>query len=227
MKKIIFYFLLISTLIMAQTKYPVINKEIAEGNYNKAEIMIKEIISTNSLAQSEKDSLLFEIERHNRIKIGFTRTAEFVLDYVRNFIPEANENMLKSWENDGSLEFKIIDGIKFYFNRGHTNLFRINKAAKERKDAVTGKTKDDLDLLLEKIVPGIISDIEDNDGRYGTPNKIRLTYKLSVDPNVVPPGEIIRCWMPYPREENKRQEVISFNSEEKTQGNIRYQYRSK
>ncbi len=58
--------------------------------------------------------------------------------------------MLKSWENDGSLEFKIIDGIKFYFNRGHTNLFRINKAAKERKDAVTGKTKDDLDRELDE-----------------------------------------------------------------------------
>ena len=123
--------------------------------------------------------------------------------------------MLKKWEEDGSLEYKIIDGDKFYFNRSHTNLFRINKAAKARKDAITEEVKDDLDILLEKIVPEIISDIENRNGIYGSDNKIRLNYKLTVAPNVVPDGEIIKCWMPYPREGDERQKIISFKSEDK------------
>ena len=61
---------------MAQTKYPEINKEIADGNFSNAEKMIMDIITTNSLSQSEEDSLLFEIERHNRIRKDFTRSAE-------------------------------------------------------------------------------------------------------------------------------------------------------
>ena len=200
---------------MAQTKYPEINKEIADGNFSNAEKMIMDIITTNSLSQSEEDSLLFEIERHNRIRKDFTRSSDYVLKYIRNYIPEANESTLKKWEEDGSLEYKIIDGNKFYFNRSHTNLFRINKAAKVRKDAITEEVKDDLDILLEKIVPDIISDIENRDGIYGSDNKIKLNYKLTVEPNVVPEGEIIKCWMPYPRGGDERQKIISFKSEDK------------
>ncbi len=215
MKNIAIYLILTTMVIMAQTKYPEINKEIAEGNFSKAEIMIMDIITTNSLSQSEEDSLLFEIERHNRIRKDFTRSAEFVLDYIHLYIPEADESMLKTWEDDGSLEYKIIDGKKFYFNRSHTNLFRINNAAKERKDAITGKSKDDLDLLLESIVPQIISDVEGNNGSYGSANKIRLKYKITVPANTLPADETLRCWMPYPREGHKRQELVSFDSDDK------------
>jgi hypothetical protein len=200
---------------MAQTKYPEINKEIADGNFSNAEKMIMDIITTNSLSQSEEDSLLFEIERHNRIRKDFTRSSDYILKYIRNYIPEADESKLKIWEEDGSLEYIIIDGDKFYFNRSHTNLFRINKEAKARKDLITEEVKDGLDILLEKIVPEIISDIENRDGIYGSDNKIRLNYKLTVAPNVVPEAEIIKCWMPYPREGDERQKIMSFKSEDK------------
>lgn len=197
---------------MAQTKYSKVNLEIANGNYTIAEKMINEIINSKSLTDTEKDSLLFEIERHNRIKKDFTLSYDFILEYIRKYIPAADETMIKAWEEDGSLEYKIIDGQKFYFNRSHTNLFRVNKSAKAIKDASTGNPKDELDILLEKIVPEIISDVKTNKDVYGSPNKIKLNYKLTVKPNVVPEGEIIKCWLPYPRENSERQKLVKFNS---------------
>jgi transglutaminase-like putative cysteine protease len=36
-----------------------------------------------------------------------------------------------------------------------------------------------------------------------------LNYTIEVKPNVVPDGEIIRCWMPFPRQGNARQKNIN------------------
>lgn len=210
MKRIIFNLLLIGSITMAQTKYNEINVEIEKGNFTNAKNIISELLDNNPLTQNEKDSLSFEMERHERIRKDFTLTKINVLEYIQKFIPEANEDMLTKWKEDGSLEFKVIDGVKFYFNRSHSNLFRINKEAKKRKEAITGITKDDLDILLEKLIPKLITEIGLNNSIHGLPNKIKLNYKLTVKPNVVPEGEIIKCWLPYPKEKHERQRVIDF-----------------
>jgi Transglutaminase-like superfamily len=214
MKKILLTITLFSSLIMAQTKYSNLNIEINKGNFLIAKEMIHNIIEQNNISENEKDLLLFEIERHERIKKDFTLSKDEVLEYVKKYIPNADENMLHKWEADGSLECKIIEGTKLYFNRSHTNLFRINEEAKLSKELVTGKRKDGLRLLLEKLVPQIESEIDSSDRIYGKPNRIKLNYKLTVKSNVVPEGEIIRCWLPYPKEGHERQELLEFSIDE-------------
>ena len=49
------------------------------------------------------------------------------------------------------LEFKVIDGKKWYFSRAASNLFRINKEAKKQKELVDGYQKDPLDAFLERL----------------------------------------------------------------------------
>ncbi len=49
------------------------------------------------------------------------------------------------------------------------------------------------------------------------PEKMRLNYKLVVDPDVIPDGEIIRCWLPFPMEKGERQrdvKLISINCDD-------------
>jgi Transglutaminase-like superfamily len=212
MKKILITITLFSSLIMAQTKYSNLNIEINKGNFLIAKEMINNIIEQNIIGEKEKDLLLFEIERHERIKKDFTLSKDEVLEYVRKYIPNADENWLHKWEADGSLEYKIIDGTKYYFYRSHTNLFRINEEAKLRKELIAGKSKDNLRLLLENLVPQIESEIDSSESIYGLPNRIKLNYKLSVKSNVVPEGERIRCWLPYPKEGHERQELLEFST---------------
>ena len=40
------------------------------------------------------------------------------------------------------------------------------------------------------------------------PAHLKLNYTIVVEPNAVPDGETIRCWMPFPREGNVRQKNI-------------------
>lgn len=212
MKIIILILIIISTYNMAQTNYNDINNEIANGNFTLASQLIDNVISSSELNFEELYNLNFTKEKLERIKKDFRKTKQDILSYVKTYIPEVDEKMLLHWEKDGSLEYKIIDGEKFYFNRSHTNLFLINKEAKRRKTLITKTKKDNLDLLLEKIVPQIFNEIKSNNSNFGNGNKFKLKYSLTVKENVVPNGEIIRCWLPFPREGNERQKLIEFNS---------------
>ncbi|MCK5087995.1 MAG: transglutaminase domain-containing protein [Melioribacteraceae bacterium] len=198
--------------MMAQTKYDNINNAIEKGEFTTASELINKVIAEGNLSDGEIYDLSFQIERMNRIRKDFKLTEEDVLAYVKKYYPDVKSADLIKWEDDRSLEFKIIDGEKLYFNRSRSNLFRINKEAKEQKLKVDGYKKDDLDEFLESYLKQVVDKVKDNGSPVVMPVKIKLKYSLVVDPEVVPGGEIIRCWLPYPREGHSRQTDINLLS---------------
>jgi hypothetical protein len=141
---------------MGQTKYEELNEEILKGNFTSATKMMKDKIITSSLSDLEIYNLNFQILRLERIRKDFRMTAEDVLNYVRKYYPDADEKDLSKWRDDGTLEYKIIDGQIKYFNRSHTNLFRVNEEARKQKELVQGYQKNNLYKFLENYLPGIV-----------------------------------------------------------------------
>jgi hypothetical protein len=110
--------------------------------------------------------------------------------------------MLHKWIADGSLESMVINGERHFFDRSASNLFRIDKEAKQRKREVDGEQKiDSKTLFLQKHIPEILA------GK-SNPVTIKFRYTVTLKPNVVPDNEVIRCWLPYPNENSKRQSDI-------------------
>jgi hypothetical protein len=131
-----------------------------------------------------------------------------LLKFVNKYYPNANESDLEKWENDGSLEYKIIDGKKWYFARAASNLFRINKEAKKQKELVDGFQKDPLDKFLEDYIPQVLDEAANGQESLVKPVTFKLNYTITVNANAVPDGEIIKCWLPFPREGHQRQTKI-------------------
>ncbi|NOX67069.1 MAG: transglutaminase domain-containing protein [Chlorobi bacterium] len=211
---LLFIALFILLFVSCQIEKPDINSLIKNGDYTKAENLIKQIVATKNISEEEKYNMKFQIERMNRIKKDFTKTADDILNYVHKYYPDAVNDDLSKWEADGSLEFKIIDGKKFYFNRAASNLFRINKEAKAKKIEVDGLQVDKLDSFLESYLPEIMK--ERKNSTFFADKRMRLNYTLVVDTDAVPPGEVIRCWLPFPREKGERQKdvkLISINND--------------
>ncbi|MBN1300903.1 MAG: transglutaminase domain-containing protein [Melioribacteraceae bacterium] len=195
-------------MFFPQTKYDDINTAIENGNYKIAEGLISKVLQNESLDAAERLDLQFQIERMNRIRKDFKKTSADILAYVRNYYPEADEKFLEERENDGTLEFKIIDGEKFYFNRSHTNLFRVNKNAKMQKEKASGFVKNSLDRYLEKYLPEVVKTAKIKGNHLVMPVSMKLNYRLVVNADAVPAGENIRAWLPYPREGHNRQQLI-------------------
>lgn len=216
MKRFIIVFLLTLMIsIIGQTQQQKIKSLIGIGEYTQAASLIDNEVLYENITDEEKIYLSFQKERMDRIRKDFSKSENDVLNFIKKYYPNASSKDLKKWEVDGSLEYKIIDGEKYYFNRVASNLFRINKEAKLQKEKIDGITKDKLDEFLESYIPESLKNRNSN-SPYFNKKRIRLNYKLVVEADAAPAGRLIRCWLPYPREKGERQsdvKLVSINNE--------------
>jgi transglutaminase-like putative cysteine protease len=225
-----------TTMIHAQNIPEEIQKEIDSGEYTKAQKMISEYVEMNKLPDSEKEALLFESERLERVKKDFTKdrgqiksefekmlpgillgdfpTAEFRNNAKR---PDFSLFDLEKYEIEKSLEMRIIDSQRKYFKNAVPNLFRINKKLKKQKEEILGPSVDRLGDFKKAIVPVIIAESEAKRKKLVYEENFKIIYTLAVRPNAVPAGEIVKCWLPYPKENHPRQQRLKLikTSEEK------------
>jgi len=220
MKKIIskiLFVMLMTTLISAQNIPEEIQKAIDSGEYTRAQNMISEYVSDNKLPDSEKEALLFESERLERIRKDFTKNRDQILTELEKMLPGFSFGDLEKYERDKSLEMKIIEGKKKYFKNAAANLFRTNKQMKKLKDERLDQPTDRLKDFKKAIVPKIIAESKAAEKKLVYEENFTIIYTLTVKPNAVPAGEIVKCWLPYPKENHPRQQRLKLlsTSEEK------------
>lgn len=206
MNRIIFLLLGFAFLIIGCQKMSVeaLQKMVDRGEFSKAEKLIKKRLSKDGeLTSQQKQTLLFELERMNRIRKDFTATREQVVEFIRKYYPEVSDSDLDRWEKEKKLEFMIIDEQKKYFKYAARNLFRLDKKLNEiwrRQNPETGE-KFDLDLHIENLMAECL----ESGLPYGHPVRLRIKQGIEVHPGQVPKGETISCWIPFPREIPHRQ----------------------
>jgi transglutaminase-like putative cysteine protease len=189
-----------------------INTEIAAGNFAAADSLIDGYIARNRLSDDEIYGLNFQKDLMHRKRLDFRKDKEDVVEYISKYFPEVDDAMLEKWENTKALEAMIIDGKKKYFNSAARNLFRIDKDARKRKIEIDGEGTDELQLLLETHLPEVMEEAKKSAIRQSSPEKMKITYTLTLPANTVPANETVRCWLPYPRTDNRRQTNIELLS---------------
>ncbi len=209
---------IIAPQITAQTKLSVILiSEIKNGNFNHAEELIKQKLSKEDLTDTEEYNLNFQVDVMNRIEKDFKKSRDDIKNQLSRYFPNLTDSMIDSWEKDNSLEMKIINGEKKYFNNAVPNLFRVNKGAAKVKEDIDGTSHNKLEEFLKTHLPVSVKDFEETGNHIVNPQKMKLDYTLTVDADAVPAGEIIRCWLPYPKENFQRQKdvkLLSVNADE-------------
>lgn len=190
-----------------------VDKAIDNGHFNKAKELIRKIrCSQADLPDTTEIALDFRLALIKRIKLDFNKTEQDIRQELAKYYPDLDDSMLKKWERDDALEMRIINGKKFYFHNAVSNLFRINEKAKAVKTKVEGEKEDRLDQIKLEHTREILDEVKESGKNRVEPVDMHIKYKLTVEPNAVPDGEIIRCWMPYPRTSRKRQKNIEFVS---------------
>ena len=180
-------------------------KMVDQGQFAKAQMAIKERLkSDKGLSDSVRTALKFELERMRRIRMDFTKTQKQVLDFIKRYVPQATVKDLRRWEKEHLLEYKIIDGKKWYFNQAARNLFRLDARLKkiwQKAHPDENKNKFNLDAHIKQVM----EDCLHSGLPYADPVRLRIRYSISVHPGQVPRGDTIRCWIPFPREIPHRQ----------------------
>ena len=209
-------FVLLSTIYScsphsAKVSMEQIDVEEAAGNFTKANYLIDLYITENELFPNSIYELNTRKDIMHRIRLDFGKDKAAVEEFIRNYYPDVNDEMLAQWENSKALEYKIIDGEKWYYNRAAPNLFRLDNEAKARKAEVDKSLEDKLSVLPTHLSE-IVNVLSKNGKTQAPPITMRVKYELILQPNAVPNGEVIRCWLPYPREDHRRQSNVKLIS---------------
>lgn len=185
-----------------------IEEKIDKGQYNMAIKQINNTIAKDEISDLERIALEHKKDIMHRIELDFNKDIDDVLPYIQKYYPNVTNEQLRSWEKSNALENMTINGKKRYFSRSAANLFRIDPDARARKKEVDGEQKDGLVEFLEQNIPGVIQNLQNENKTAGQPVKMKFTYTLTVDADAVPAGEMVRCWLPFPKEVPIRQEDV-------------------
>ncbi len=146
-----------------------------------------------------------------RIKIDFSVTEEQVRSDLERRIGQYSDPDVSFWEENGWLEWRLIDGEKMYFNRAASNLVLLRKFY-EQKDKRLRDIAADPRMIARLKHTKDVYEKSDSSGNPVVPMELQITYTISVNPDAVPEGEIIRCWMPFPKEGQLRHTKIELLS---------------
>ena len=165
---------------------------------------------TTSLSLHAQEPYNWHKDRHNRIAIDFNKTHEEVKSYISRYIPHVTDSMMAMWEQSRALETYYLHGKKHYFHSAGPNLFRIDKTCRDIKAGFNkvgdnGAMADDINNI-----PAIMKNAGSD--HMAEPKRMRVKYTITVMPDVVPEGTMLRCWLPFPRTDVKRQTNVKLLS---------------
>lgn len=178
--------------------YEMVEKEFDAGNFKKATELINRMLATGKLSEKETYKVNWKKDLMRRIKLDFTKTEDEIKKQLEKYYPDLTEEQMRKWEENNELEMKTIDGQRRYFKYAKNNLFRISVEEKKVKETVDGIAKNSLTEYCAENAPRFIEEVRKTNSVYHSEKKMHLTYTVTVDANVVPDGELIRCWLPFP-----------------------------
>ncbi len=187
---------------------------IDAGRFDAAEDAIAAALRDPALSADAREAYAFQRERMRRILLDFTLDEAALKARVHKSIPDLTDAEFERWKAAGLFESMTIDGRTLYFNRAPSNLFRLSRDARARRDP---KLPPIVDGPMESFNPHqrAIRDAALASGRSSVqPLRVRMTQTLTVEPGAVPAGETIRAWIPYPRAIPGQQEDIRFVASE-------------
>jgi len=189
-----------------------IDQLIDSGDFSLAQQAIQQVLEQTDLPVDKVTPLEFELTRMDRIRKDFSVSKDEVTTYIKKLYPQISPADLVRWEGNRALEYRIIDGKKWYFDQAARNLFRIDPQMKQVWDDLHPDTTDiagsGAGLDLDQHDTQIIHVAQETGQHYVEPRRLRITQTIDLDANTVPAGEMVRCWIPYPREIAGRQTAI-------------------
>jgi len=188
-----------------------IGTEFNAGNFDRVNALndsVKSLCRDNEPLVNKADSFKQIAER---IKIDFPVTEKEIEVQIREEGIDITPEEKASWEKKNWLECRTINGEKRYFSRAASNLDLIRhfKFQREYYDSVDSREPE---MVQRRNNTQTIIRASEKQFLPVVPVEMRIDYSIAVEPDAVPAGEVVRCWLPYPKRNQPRQQNIRFIS---------------
>jgi transglutaminase-like putative cysteine protease len=169
-----------------------------EGDFKKAAEVLSQALESKETPASDRRELEFQRDVLRRIKLDYAFTQEELFHKLAASLKDATRPEFEQWLAAGWFDGRSIDGQTFFVDVSVKNLFfrhpELNSRRLDGKDD-TAKQKRRLEICRA------IQQAARKEGTpYVLPRHFECTMTVSASADAAPAGEVVRAWLPIPRQ---------------------------
>jgi transglutaminase-like putative cysteine protease len=169
-----------------------------QGQFKQAASLLTQALQDKALPAAERDKLEFELDRLSRIKQDFPLTKDGLFAELKGSVKDLTAPEYEQWLKEGRFDFRDIDTTRYFMGDSVKNLYM-------RYPALNGRRLRPRDTAaMEKARMESIHAIKRaalaEKTPYVLPKRFHVTMVVNAMANAAPAGEIIRAWVPIPRQ---------------------------
>ena len=144
-----------------------------------------------------RQQLEFELDRLDRIRKDYPLTKSELFEVLSGSVKDLTAGEFEGWVDEGRFDSRMIDSVVYFMGSSRSNLFfrypelrnrRINPPDLSRfEQSALAAVRSIRQAAMERSAPFVL------------PKRFRNTMTVTVKPDVVPPGKVIKAWLPVPR----------------------------
>ncbi len=180
------------------------------GKIEAAKETASKAIASRDWPAEQKRQLEYEIVRSDRILLDYRQTKEDLLETLTRRVEDFSPDEFDNWFNKGYFDFKVIEGEMRFVGPSVSNLFK--RYPEEFNNRRTREQSYTWRNFLLEHARRVKKEVHPSAEGTGAPRRMRINMSISVKPDIVPEGETIRCWMPFPQEISSQEEIELFES---------------
>lgn len=169
-----------------------------QGQFKQAAAMLSEALTNKSLSAPARKTLEFELDRLERIKKDFPFSKDELFAALKKSVRKLTAEEFQQWIREGRFDSREIDGERWFMGSAVRNLFCCYPELDPRR--VPPKNTAALDKARLESCRAIRQAALKDGKPYVLPRRFRVTMTVTAKPDAAPAGEVIRAWLPIPRQ---------------------------
>lgn len=169
-----------------------------QGRFKEADAVLTNALASAALSPADRKQLAFELDRLERIRKDFRLTKDTLFAQVQAAVKDVTVEEFDRWIAEGRFDSREIDGERRFMNSGARNIFFIHPELNSRR--IKPKNSGPHDKAVLASCQAIQQAALAAGKPYVLPKRLRVTFTVTAKPDAAPDAEIIRAWLPIPRE---------------------------
>jgi transglutaminase-like putative cysteine protease len=170
----------------------------AQGKFQEAATLLRGGLAEKSLSAPTRKEIEFELDRLERIRKDYPFTKVKFFTVLQAAVRDLTKDEFESWIAEGRFDTREIDGERRFMVSSVSNLFFRHAELNARR--LPPKETAKRDLANWEACVAIKQAARKEKQPYVLPKRLNAVMTVTVKPDVVPAGEVIRAWLPIPRE---------------------------
>ncbi|HWH71738.1 MAG TPA: transglutaminase-like domain-containing protein, partial [Candidatus Sulfotelmatobacter sp.] len=175
-----------------------VNQLELQGHFREAANALTQARTSKALSAAECRQLEFELDRLERIKKDFLYTKEGLFAELQKSVKGLTADEYEHWITEGRFDSREIDGQRYFMSSSVSNLFFRHAELNARRRPPKNTRK--LDQAHWETCQQIQQAALAQKTPYVLPKRFHITMTITAKPNAVPAGEVVRAWLPIPRQ---------------------------